>query len=398
MEKKNRADIFADECFEKQKAAKKRARLSDISMIIIFSCAVCVFAACVWALPQKDFSENENRYLMTAKKIDFARDIKNGSLTKKLADMYSDQFVLREDLIELKAFFELLLGRRENGKTMLGTAGELIPRLEYGEKQKNIIFENVSAISDFKSELESAGAQVTFAVAPRSLDVFCDRVPFLYSPERASSAWQALFGIEFENLLCAIAPHKDEYVWFKTDHHWTQRGAYYAYCALSGKLSFSPVSLYELEFSLIDDSFYGTAWSKSGMYWVAPDKIEAACFESEEEFFVLDGESEELCLSGLYDKTKLEAKDKYAVFLGGDYGHIKIRGREKKPRLLVIKDSYFNSLAPFLCRHFELDVIDLRYYQSSVAKYAEETGAKRVLILCGLDSLAAAKTFTALRY
>ena len=148
----------------------------------------------------------------------------------------------------------------------------------------------------------------------------------------------------------------------------------------------------------MSENFFGTVWSKSGAYWTKPDKISVFEHLDDDKITVYDCQSEKKLEFGLYDESKLKIKDKYAVFLGGDHGHIKISDGAEKPRLLVIKDSYFNSLAPFLCRHFELDVIDLRYFSGSVAEYAREQGIDWILILCGLDSLASAPTFTALRY
>ena len=339
-------------------------------------------------LPQESFSENENRMLTTWGDIDLVSELSRGTLGERLSALYSDQFPLRATLIEGKAAAEILFGKFENGGVMLGRDGALIPRGEYSAAEKENLRKNLDAIDKF---CKSAGASVTFAVAPRAVDVLKSRLPRVFSPKRAASAWELFDGTEFVDLKKFI--DGDGNNWFLTDHHWTARGAYLAYAALSDQLGYEPFSDFEAE--TVSESFCGTSWSKSGMYGTRPDKIELMRFRGDEKFYVTDGE---ITVSGLYNEEKLETKDKYGVFLGGDYGHIKISNGEEKPRLLVVKDSYFNALAPFLCRHFELDVIDLRYFSGSVAKYAREQGIDEILILCGIDSLASAPTFQALLY
>jgi hypothetical protein len=198
----------------------------------------------------------------------------------------------------------------------------------------------------------------------------------------------------------ALANKED--VFYHTDHHWTPLGAYYAYAALGDELGYTPLPLSEFRAETVSREFYGTIWSKSGIYAASPDEITLYRYDGDTDFKVTDADSGEVYLEGLYDKSKLEVKDKYSLFLGGDYGHVKISDGSEKPTLLVVKDSYFDALAPFLARHFELDVIDLRYTSArdSVAEYAAEQGIDNILILFGedSDSLLAATTLTKLKF
>ncbi|MBE6600537.1 MAG: hypothetical protein E7640_05005 [Ruminococcaceae bacterium] len=362
--------------------------MGDKIFIILMAAIVLSVGLAVIFLPQESFSENENRMLTTWEDIDPMAELSRGTLGERLSALYSDQFPFRTALIECKATAELLFGKSENGGVIPGQDGALIPRCEYSGDQKDNLRKNLDAINKF---CERVSARVTFAVAPRAVDVLKSRLPSVFSPERAESAWELFDGTDFVDLKKFI--NEDGYNWFLTDHHWTARGARLAYEALAEPLGYTP--FFDFEAVTVSESFCGTSWSKSGMYGTCPDKIELMRFSGDENFCVTDAEK---IISGLYDEEKLETKDKYSVFLGGDYGHVKISDGEEKPRLLVIKDSYFNALAPFLCRHFELDVIDLRYFSGSVAKYAREQGIGEILILCGIDSLASAPTFEALVY
>ena len=86
--------------------------------------------------------------------------------------------------------------------------------------------------------------------------------------------------------------------------------------------------------------------------------------------------------------SALERKDKYQIFLGGNTDILKIRDTEKeKPRMLLIKDSFANCLIPFLALHYDIDVIDLRYYKSSLKNFMENKTFDTILIVYGIDTL-----------
>ena len=128
------------------------------------------------------------------------------------------------------------------------------------------------------------------------------------------------------------------------------------------------------------DSFYGTLYSKvAGLPGVRADELELPqtlpenlVIESDSapaDALSADGEKAMPTLAGIYDLTKLEMKDKYAVYFGGNYGKITIKNPEAegKGSLLIIKDSYANSMVPYLLDHYEqITMIDLRYYNESV--------------------------------
>ena len=389
MEKINSADTEAMRCFEVQRRFASRARITNAALLFLLSVAIIFAAIWVWVAPQKSFSENENRYLRTRGDIDLKSSF--FEIAEQISGMYADQFLLRDKMITAKAIAELALLKGENNGVLV-RGGALAARSEYSLEEKQNIIKNISAIEKFSNNVKSSGANVVFALAPRSVDVlfedFCG----------AEAVWQLLRDTEYIDFRSAIKTHNNEYVWFKTDHHWTSLGAYYVYCELSGALGYEALPISDFEEVCVSEEFFGTAWSKSGAYWSDPDRINAFFAEGDESYYIYDEEKEKQLDFGLYDAAKLSIKDKYSFFLGGDHGHIKISNGAEKPRLIVVKDSYFNSVAPFLCRHFELDVIDLRYFTGSVFEYAKEQGAENILVLCGLDSLACAPTFTGLLY
>ena len=128
--------------------------------------------------------------------------------------------------------------------------------------------------------------------------------------------------------------------------------------------------------------FNGTLYSTSGVHWLTPDTIEY--WVPEDGLRVTTWKSGKAEPGQLYDRSYLEHKDKYSSFLGGNQPLCVIQNPEitDGSKLLLIRDSYSDSLAPFLARRFsEVHLIDLRYYHASPAEYVAEQGIDTVVVL-----------------
>ena len=131
------------------------------------------------------------------------------------------------------------------------------------------------------------------------------------------------------------------------------------------------------------DTFRGTLYSKV----LLPDSVYDKVYYAPEiavDSVVCDGED-----GALYDLSALERKDKYELFLGGNYGQCVITtGVENGKRLLLVKDSFANSFVPFLTGDYEtITMLDLRYFRGSVQELAAE--ADDILVLTEITNLAA---------
>jgi hypothetical protein len=132
---------------------------------------------------------------------------------------------------------------------------------------------------------------------------------------------------------------------------------------------------------LVADDFYGTTWSSSGARWVAPDSIHV--WVQEQGLSITSYRNGEGVSAPLYDRSFLEQKDKYSLFLGGNQPLCVMENPAgTRGKLLVVRDSYADSLAPFLALdHEEVHLWDLRHNRSSLAQYVAEQGIDRVLVL-----------------
>ena len=189
------------------------------------------------------------------------------------------------------------------------------------------------------------------------------------------------------DLYTPLWEHKGEDIFYRTDHHWTSLGAYYGYTGLATALGYTPVPLNDYTETVRSTAFYGTVFSSSGVRWVRPDTI--STYVPDDGITVAShtydnkGNPVEEPRQ-LYDTSFLSVKDKYSMFLGGNQplGVVKNANNPDGPRLLIIRDSYADSLVPFLTPHFsEIHLLDLRYYKLSIADYIAQNGIDQALVL-----------------
>lgn len=182
--------------------------------------------------------------------------------------------------------------------------------------------------------------------------------------------------------------HIDEYVYYRTDHHWTALGAYYGYTGFAEAAGFQAIPLDEYKkdeahgflghLSTINPSEKVNNNPDDVTYYIPPVK-------SKMEVFYYDKETgEKKSYEGsVISKSYLDTDQKYGVFIGGDFplGVIKTNaGTDKK--IMVIKDSYGNSFIPFLVAHYsEIYVVDPRHYKESIINLAHENGINEVLFV-----------------
>lgn len=321
-------------------------------------------------LPDRDFSPVENRNLAQLPSFSWEK-LKDGSYTSELEKYLADQFPLRDSWIGLKTRYEYLLGQREFQDVYL-CGDTLISKVtDDSRAQQNL--------EHIQSLLEKTDLPVYLGLIPTAAEVWRDKLPAGAASfdQRAYLEEAKATGAIWVDMLGSLEAHRDEAIFYRTDHHWTSLGAYYGYTALLEAMGLEPEALGE-QVTVADD-FYGTLYSSSGVHWLAPDSIhryvsgETVTVEN-----VLTGE-----VGGLYVDSYLTEKDKYASFLGGNQPLYILRNEEApvQQKLLVVRDSYSDSLAPFLSQTFsEVHLLDLRYYKIPVAQYAEENGMDAIFI------------------
>ncbi len=355
-----------------------------IFITALFCAFIGVFLVANAVSPDRTFSEMENRNLEQLP-TPSVKTLLSGEFMKDFETYTTDQFVARDSWIGLKSATERALGKRENNGVYFCEKDTLITRFDQPDSQK--VADNLTYVNNF---VENVDIPVTFSLIPTQACIWADRLP-AGAPNASQTdildqAQAAVPGATWADLYTPLWEHRDEDIFYRTDHHWTSLGAYYGYTGLAEALGFTPVSLDSYTETVRSTEFYGTVFSSSGVRWVKPDTISTYVPDTgitvTEHSYDNKGNPIEIPRS-LYAESFLSVKDKYSMFLGGNQslGVVKTPNTDK-PKLLIIRDSYTDSVVPFLTPHYsEIHLIDLRYYKLSIQDYIEQNGIDQALVL-----------------
>ena len=367
-----------------------KKNIANIILLVLLAGVIAFFSISYIFLPANSFSADENRVLQTSPRFTLEKLI-DGTYTRQLHDYFSDQINLRGKMVELKSIIELAMGKNENNDVLLGKDSYLIETHQYTDDNYSYLKRNLTKIVKMMQNLAQNDIKVNSALIPRKIDILDSQFPPYYSNERNEKIWELVSNnhINFDQSF-ELLQQSGTQIFYKTDHHWTAEGAYYAYRDLADILGYTPHSLKEFNLQVLSNDFVGTTYSKSGFFFVDSEQIKAPSLEvGKYKVTIVDTNNE---LDSLYDLSYLEKKDKYSTFLSGNNAHVKIYDTtsNEKETLLIIKDSFSHSLAPYLCEHYNIELIDPRYFSGSIEEYIEKNNIKNVFFIFGIDTLASA--------
>ena len=365
-----------------------------IFITALFCAFIGVFLVANAVSPDRTFSEVENRKLEQLPAVDFGTPEKlfrdgnffNGQFMRDFETYTTDQFIGRDAWVDLKARTERALGKKENNDVYFADNDTLITRFDQPAADR--VTENLNYVNKF---VENVDIPVVFSLIPTQACIWADRLPEgapnASQTDLMAQAQGAVTGATWADVYTPLMEHKDEDIFYRTDHHWTSLGAYYGYTGLASALGYTPVPLTDYTPTVRSTEFYGTVFSSSGVRWVKPDTI--TTYVPDDGITVVSHTYDN---SGnpveeqraLYVESFLSVKDKYSMFLGGNQslGVVTNTNNPDGPKLLIIRDSYADSLVPFLTAHYsEIHLIDPRYYHLSVKDYVEQNGIDQALVL-----------------
>ncbi|NMB36260.1 MAG: hypothetical protein GX989_08260 [Firmicutes bacterium] len=360
---------------------------NKVSTIILLA-FLTVFALLFAVLPDKAFSEMENRVLQQ-RPLFSREDLFSGKFSLAAEKYLADQFAFRGMWVGIKSAAELVLQKKDNNGVYFGKDGYLLQKPE--KLNTELLSENIAAINQFAA---AHPARVSFLLAPSSVQILDDKLPAFAEP-RPALALPALIkrqlspAVRWIDPSRALAAHKREYIYYKTDHHWTARGAYYAYWEAGPALGFKPLESDDFIVEQVSDCFYGTLQAKSSYRPLQPDVIEVFKPKKETPCRVEYVHEKKLSKS-LFVGKHLQRKDKYAFFLGGNHALLRVTAQNQTGRkLLLIKDSFANNFVPFLVSHYsEIHILDLRHFNLPLQPYIEQYGLDEILLVYNALSLA----------
>lgn len=362
--------------------SKRRALTGGV--LLLFMGVVAIANA---VTPDKTFSQLENRVLEPFPRLSL-HSLMSGRFTSDYATYTSDQFPLRDLWVRAKTFADRALGKQDSNGVFLGTDGYLIER--YTSPSDEVMEDRVRAIAAFDDA--TPGLHTYVMLVPTAASVLSDKLP-AYAP--VGDQWADLQRIRaslprdvhFVDVFPALHAERSRPIFYKTDHHWTTEGAYYAYAELARQMGLKPQAQASFHIRNVTDEFYGSLYSKSGFHHVQPDGIDVYRPKTGRRLEV-EYVDEGTMTGCLYETKHLDRKDKYAMFLDGNHPLIRITTEGPVDRkLLVVKDSYANSLIPFFTEHFgQIHIVDLRYYDKSLLELVQKHEIQDMLILYNIKT------------
>ncbi len=344
---------------------------------------------------QRTYSPVEKRELQTRPEISITK-VLDGRFQKKYESYLRDQFPGRDHWVSFQTDMELFMGKNEIHNVYIGKNHYLLEHYTEKEFDPQQISKNLQALEKFVGKSKQ-NADVHVMMVPTKSWILREKLPAFAPHYKEQKFYDALQQkLEKEDVLISVEPvldaHKEEEIYYRTDHHWTTLGAWYAYeqytKAVGGDLQRAQG---KKKFRCISKDFYGTTYAKIN-YARQADKIEI--YEPEDKLRVVYNMGEKKTKT-LYDVSFLKTADQYSVFTGGNQAVLQITGGIKNGKtLLLIKDSFANSILPFLAEDYEkLVVVDLRQLNVSGDRLLEMFSPTDILILYNSAQFAQDKEF-----
>ena len=379
--------------------------VNAVTTVILLVGTILLLTIADLSMPDRLFSEYENRVLASRPTFSLEALLK-GSYSKDYETYVTDQFVGRDSWISVKTTTDVLLGKKEINGVYLAKDGTLIEKHapesvteEMIEKRLKLLQELAGWQADRKealhmSDLEPESKETVDEVGtlrimliPTADNVLSDRLPAYADYYRQEKFLERVEKTVSDRSVTSVAEilkvHKDGYIYYGTDHHWTTSGAFYGYQAWAEDMGLTQMSC---EFETVSENFLGTLHSKTNLD-VEPDTIMAYMPQYQcRVYYDFAEESRD----SLYEEKYLTTKNQYGYFLDDNHAFIRIEVEDAPAEawgksIFVIKDSFANCFIPFLTAHYEsIYVLDLRYYRGRLFPLMEEfdrDGGMDVLVL-----------------
>ena len=333
------------------------------SLLFLFNLGI--LSVCNLFQKDRAFSENENRPLAQAPELSLSH-IFGGNFDDDFEKWFTDQFIGRDQWIASKSFFKKATGSIENNDVYYGKDGYLIRRFQ--TYPQRTFQQNIQVIQDFAN---NQSTPLHMVLVPTICDTQQQRLPFgSWNSNQENLIKQVYQALPEEDFIWVHSLLKDGDMYYKTDHHWNEKGAYQVYQEIAKQVLQKEPNTFHFE--QVSNNFYGTMYSRSGAFWTKPDAIYEIV--ADQPFTAKVTYDQEKTTESLFASERLNEKDQYTYYLDGNHPYVNIQTSNTNGKhALVIKDSYAHILVPFLASEYqEIDMVDLRYYHEVVSELVKE--------------------------
>lgn len=356
------------------------------SVIILFLLLVFGFTAVTFVWPDRTFSENENRVLASAPEFSW-ESLFEGEFMSDYESYITDQFFLRDTWIQIKTLTEMALNKQDINGVYMGKDGYLIERHEDSEIDFEMLAKSKDYLVQFVERYVSRlGADhVKVMLVPTASEVLLDKLPAFAEGFDQNGMIDDIYSRLPEGTAVDVRDmlkeHADEYIYYKTDHHWTALGAFYAYQAYCEAKGFEVPELSDAVFTEVSDEFLGTVYSKLNLE-ISKDSMHTVTLPNTPSNIQMTVDMMEK-FDTLYNDEYLSQKDKYSYYLDGNHALTEIASNsEGEGTLLIIKDSYSHCFAPMTLGNYEkVYLVDFRYFNMPVSQFITQYRVTDILVL-----------------
>lgn len=358
----------------------------DKLMIALFSAVLLILPITTAALPKKIKSENENRTLQKLPTLvdktkwekaedpkDYWNSIKWKYITRRDGKAFKEDFEKylcdhlagREVWVKTCNRIQAMAGKKEINNVYTIDGQMLQTFKTYDKEQVTSAIEAINLFAERHPDMP-----VSMMIAPTSQEFLSGKIPsytgLLSEKAFIDELYKQTKNISTIDCLSNLSGHSDEYIYYRTDHHWTSLGAYYAYTSAAKTLGFSPYGASAFNIETASSDFRGTLYSRTLDDSIDPDVMEYYHLRENAPTIHLtttNDKGKTITNDSLYFREFLEVKDKYSSFTGSNAPIVNIETNvDNGKSLLIIKDSYAHSLVPFLANHYSrITMVDMRY-------------------------------------
>lgn len=355
-----------------------------------------IFGLAIWFVvnPKANYSSSEKRYLQQFPETS-VDTVLSGEFSEKFETYFADHFPQRNMWVGLNSYYNLGIGLNGRNGVYNSADGYLI---NVPVDKENYVRKNIRVLAEFKEKI--GDVPMTVMLAPSTGYIATDKLPLIhdsynddtYFAETAKTLGES--GVNFVDLRETFKQKYAEGVqlYYRTDHHWTTDGAYEGYVKLCEKLGVQPADKDSFAKTAYG-GFYGTTYSTSGYWLTKPDSI--TVYDNQENTdknitVKISEDGKDNHYGSMFFYNHIDEDDKYPVFLDGNHALTEIQNKNaKNGTIVVIKDSFSHSLAPFLAENYsKVVLVDLRYYKQSVSDLIKKENPEQVVALYGIDNLA----------
>ena len=356
-------------------------------IIIFFILSLVITPVYSIYAPDLEYSELEKRNLMQLSDINLNSLKALRKADKKIENYLTDQFPGRDRFVTIRTMTDIAAGKKEASGVYIGKSGYLMDK--FSTYDPDDLKKNTERYEELAENLHKLKVPFQMILVPSALQVLENKRPaFASYMDQETLIRQIQKAIpETINICPILRSHQKEYIYYKTDHHWTSLGAYYAYAQWRTELGQTALPLSDWKHEVLCTDFQGTTWAKTGLPGkIYRDQIDGYYHRKDRPVDYNNGYYK---TSSIYERKYLQGKDQYGVFFNSNQAVTTIAGGENKGKLLIIKDSYANTFAQFVLDDYkEVQMVDMRFFRGSITEDVRKQKFTDVLALYGCTGFA----------